>query len=438
MSLSHSFAISAAAFALAVAMLIASRLPAAEGSAARPSADAAWQIVTAAHEGDGDTDRRIARLQQRLSADASDATDFEQIGWLFVEKARETGDGGFHHLALAAADGMEARDARPAAADLLRGHALHGLHRFEEALAVARRAVATRGLAYDHGLLGDVLVDQGRVEEAVAAYQAMMERKPGAESFARAGHVRFLTGDLEGAVEAMQLAARAVSPRTPERFVWIWARLSDYQLRAGRLDAARASAERAAAVLPGSAVARLAQARVLLAEDRFEPAIPLLDRATRGQPAPEALWMLAEAQRAAGREEAARTTEQRLLARGGHVDPRGFALWLAHTRRETPRALALARQEIAARQDPYTLDALAWAELAAGDPRQARALIERALAFGTREPRFELHAAAVHAALGEPEATRLHAARAANQRHLLLPSERELLATLAGRETYGG
>ena len=52
------------------------------------------------------------------------------------------------------------------AALLLRGHVLHQMHRFAEAEAIARRLVTPREFVLDFGLLGDVLMEQGRVDRS--------------------------------------------------------------------------------------------------------------------------------------------------------------------------------------------------------------------------------------------------------------------------------
>ena len=73
---------------------------------------------------------------------------------------------------------------------LLRGHALHQMHRFTEAEPIARELVKTRGLAFDFGLLGDVLMEQGKLKEAIDAYQKMMDQKPNTQAYSRAAHIR--------------------------------------------------------------------------------------------------------------------------------------------------------------------------------------------------------------------------------------------------------
>ena len=69
-----------------------------------------------------------------------------------------------------------------------------------------------RTVVLDYGLLGDALMEQGRLDEAAAAYQQMIDLKPFYQSYTRAAHVRWMKGDLEGALGAMRRATRIGQP----------------------------------------------------------------------------------------------------------------------------------------------------------------------------------------------------------------------------------
>ena len=56
---------------------------------------------------------------------------------------------------------------------MLRGHVLHNPHQFKEAESLARRLITERGAWFDHGLLGDALMEQGKLDEAEQAYQVL-------------------------------------------------------------------------------------------------------------------------------------------------------------------------------------------------------------------------------------------------------------------------
>ena len=131
------------------------------------------------------------------------------------EKARESFDSGFYKLAEQCAVCLDSRQPGSPEGMLLRGHALQNQHRFREAEPLARELIAKRGLSFDYGLLGDVLMEQGQLAEATHAYQMMIDVRPDLHSYARGAHIRWLKGNLTGAVELMELAAHASSPLDP-------------------------------------------------------------------------------------------------------------------------------------------------------------------------------------------------------------------------------
>ncbi|HEX2484429.1 MAG TPA: tetratricopeptide repeat protein [Myxococcota bacterium] len=431
----------AAAFAAALTVLTAAlialgeRERRSEAPRAPSETPLALAVVTVPASGDNPLDRRIRALQARLRSATPRLLDVEQLGWGFVERARASSDAGDWRLALECARALEALGGARPEAWLLEGHALHALHRFEDAERVARQLAETRGLAFDHGLLGDVLLDLGRTEEAAAAYQRMMDLRPDAHAFARAAELRWITGDAEGAAEALRTAARAVSPRRAEAFAWIHARLATVELERGDPAAAAALAERALEAQPESAPAQLALGRAWLARGEPTRALPPLRGSAERDGTPEALWILAEAARAAGREQEAADAEQRLLAEGRARDPRGVARFLAVTGRDAALALALAEAEAARRSDPTTLSVLALAQARAGLGAQARETLERSRAAGTVDARLLYEAGLALELVGaNPEARRFFRL-ARPLASALLPSER---AALARRPLSGG
>jgi tetratricopeptide (TPR) repeat protein len=373
-------------------------------------------------------DARIAAEQEAVRAKGATADGLEKLGWSFVEKARVTADHDYYVLAEHAARAMRTLDSTSSAADLLEGHALHSLHRFDEAEPIARRLAERRGSPLDHALLGDTLLDQGRIDEAVVAYQKMMHRRPDSRAYSRVAEVRLLTGDLDGALEAMRVASRAVSVRDREAFAWIWSRLAMLELQRGNVAAARATSEAAVSAAPGLAIAELARGRVLLSAGDAPGAIAALERSIATSPLPDAMRALADAYTAAGRDTDAARTSAELEAGGASVDPRGFSLWLAETGRDAARALRLANAELETRRDVYTFDALAMASAAAGRVEDAQRYMRDALSAGTEDPRLWYHAGVVAAASENHEEARAWFEKARGAEQVLLPSLRRDLA----------
>ena len=190
-------------------------------------------LVLTPQTGDSRTDKEISRLQQQIRNGRNLQLGLEQLGWAFVTKARESFDPGFYKLAEQCARCIEKRNPQSQEAMLLRAHVLQNLHRFKESETLARRLVQQRGLSFDYGLLGDALMEQGKLNDAVEAYQQMMNLKPDLRAYARAAHMRWLKGDLAGAIEAMQLAVSAATPQDAESAAWVNTRLAILRVSSG-------------------------------------------------------------------------------------------------------------------------------------------------------------------------------------------------------------
>jgi tetratricopeptide (TPR) repeat protein len=381
---------------------------------------------------DGPLAAEIA-TQQRRAADprASDAA-LEQLGYLFVARARLSHDDGLYAAALDTASCLERRSPSNDQATLLRGHVRHQQHRFAEAEALARALVGSRGLAVDFALLGDALMEQGRLGEAGKAYQRMMDLKPYYQSYTRAAHLRWLRGDLDGAIELMRMAVAAASPRDPEAGVWARTRLADYYLQAGRFDRAMAETDAVLAARPDYATALQVRGRVHLVRSHTADAVAAFRAAAAATPQPAARWALADALRVAGHDDEAAAVETAIVREGESQDPRTLALYLATRATAPERAIGLARRELAVRGDAFTHDALAWALARAGRVADAAPHMARALADGTADGRLFLHGAIIAAAAGDQDRADRLFGRARALAHTLLPSERALLAAARG------
>jgi tetratricopeptide (TPR) repeat protein len=330
-------------------------------------------------------------------------------------------------------------------------------------------------------------MEQGKLDEAVIAYQQMADLNPDSQAATRAAHVRWLKGDLAGAIAMLEQAASAVDSRDAEMAAWIFTRLaslkwqaaaggslSDAQLGEGELSAAsteirsllgshtqtgrrkdavpspggegqgdagrshtipdftaaQRDLETALALRSNYPPALLLHGKMLLAENKFSAAIEPLRLAEQQNPLPEYQWALIDALLSAGQSVEAGAIEARLKRTGAATDPRSFALFLA-TRGEQPTlALRLALEELTTRADVFTHDAVAWTQLANGNVAEAQRHMDRALAAGTSDPRLFLHAAIIASRAGPPPVVAGCVQKSSALAHLLLPSERKQLATI--------
>jgi len=383
--------------------------PAAKDSSAQPDS---CRLVLAPLPVDKPIDQEIARQQALILYGTS--SGYERLGWTFIKKARLSFDAGFYKLAEQCAACMEARGASGPDALLLRAHALQSLHHFAEAESAARELVRLRERPFDYGVLGDVLIDQGKVREVAAAYQKMVDLRPDLQSYARAAHVRWLTGDLAGAIELMKLATAASSPNDPDAAAWVYTRLALYQLQHGTTKQALESCNAALSMQSDYAPAMLARGRILLAMNRRTDALVELRRAAKLNPLPEYQWAL----------EDALNDNSQIVTRSTIEDPRTLSLYLATRNEDIERAVRLAQQELTNRGDVFTHDALAWALAAAGHTVEAQQQMNQALSEGTADARLYLHAGVIAALNNDNKQARRWLEDSTAIKQMLLPSER--------------
>ena len=372
-------------------------------------------------------DRTIAALQEQARQSPRKREALEQLGYRFVTRARLANDPGAYTLVERVASCIDEQHPGDPASLLLRGHALHQLHRFSEAEAIARTLVTKREFVLDYALLGDVLMQQGRLTEAAAAYQKMIDLKPFYQSYTRAAHLRWLMGDLDGAIQLIHDAIASASPRDPEAIAWAYTRLALYELQRGDLNRATGAIDSALTFQPEYPAALLARGRVLLAQNRFSDAAAVLERAATRNPLPEYQWALSDALRRDGREQEAVSVERELMEHGAATDPRTVALFLATRRLDNQQALALSESELGVRRDVFTEDARAWALAAAGRLEEARDPMDRALSAQTNDARLFLHAGVIAASTGRRADARRWFTQAERFRSTLLPSELRIL-----------
>ena len=334
-----------------------------------------------------------------LAAEIAAAEDPLAIARLQIRQARLSADPGYYVLAGQAADCALERRPEDVEARRIKVHVLIQFHRFAEAEAAARELVAReRSGWFDQLLLGDALMEQGKLREAGAAYQAAMDRRPSLQLYDRAAWMRWLVGDLEGAIDLQRRAVRAGSPADPEPLAWVLTRLG--WLRALKGEPAP-ELDAALELLPDYAPAHLRRGQLRLYRGELEGAREDL----------RAVGATVAAYRAL-----AELDPEIDVAAVGDQDYRGFGEWLAD--REPERAVALLEREYAARQDAVTTIALAYARSRAGEGGpELEAAVREALATGIIEPRTLLHAGWI---LGD----RTLVERALSMGPGLLPSER--------------
>ena len=264
----------------------------------------------------------------------------------------------------------------------------------------------------------------------------LVDLRPGLDGYARAANIRWLRGDLNGAVALQTLAVRAGGPGDPGALAWSLTRLGQLVWAQGNAAAAAAEAARASELVPDFPPALLLQGRLLLASGRADEALAPLARAATILPLPEPRWVYAEALRAAGREAEARSIETLLVREGTAEDPRTVALFLATRGLDRDTAVHLASAELATRADVVTHAANALALAQAGRTDEAVPQARAALAEGTIDAHLFLQAGRALALANQPGAADV-LGRVRRLAGVLLPSEQRLLEDSLARLPAG-
>ena len=299
---------------------------------------------------------------------------------------------------------------------------LLGKHEFgaarEEALKLNKR-MPDDVMVY--GFLTDANVELGKYDEAEKAAQVMLNLRPGnSPGVTRTAYLRELFGDVDGALELMNMALESTSPSEVEDSAWILAQMGHLQLSVGRLIDAEKNLQQALTLFPGYHYALGNLAKVRIAQRRYDEAVQLLQQLYEGAPHAENLYDLAEALQLAGRSEEAKKAfaefEHKSLLETKRADNSNRELIFYYTdhAQQPLKALAVANREFARRRDVDTLDAYAWSLHVNGRNQEARQQIETALAVGIRDAKIIRHAGDIALAVGDRDTAQKYFQRAAN------------------------
>jgi tetratricopeptide (TPR) repeat protein len=201
----------------------------------------------------------------------------------------------------------------------------------------------------------------------------------------------------------MQMALDATSAHDPESQAWHHAQLGDLHYQRGRLADAQRAYRHAAFTFADHPLAVAGLARVDAARGDLTAALAGYQRLQASAATPEYAARMAEIEQALGRPlDAARHFA--LAEQGWRHDmpePAHLARLLARDATQAADALVIAEQAAVARQDIFTMDAVAWAAFRAGRLARAVEASRLALRTGSRDRAILYHAAAIAAAAGE-------------------------------------
>jgi tetratricopeptide (TPR) repeat protein len=357
----------------------------------------------------------VTRLQEQLMVRPDDAGGYAQLGGLYLQKARETGDPSFYTLADGVLQRSLALDADNVPALSGWGSLQLARHDFAGAQETGQKGLRLAPGSWTmYGIVGDAYTELGQYDPAVEAFQEMIDLRPDLASYSRVSYARELHGDLPGAIEAMRMAVDAGAPLS-EGTSWARVQLGNLYFTAGDLDAAEQQYRLTLRALPDYVHGLGGLARVAAARGQYPEAIDLYTRALRVAPFPDYAIALGDVYRATGDTAAAAREDDlvRVIARlqrgnGLDVDMEMALFEADHAQDQAglDEALQEARATYERRPSVHAANALAWTLYRAGHPDEALPYAREAVRLPSRDPLLLFHAGAVAAAAGEPAAAR--------------------------------
>jgi len=342
-------------------------------------------------------ERLIPRLQDKLKDNPSSPEWNSALGHAYLQKARETGDPGYYTKADELFD--RSLSSKKDYIEALVGKAALAMsrHDFEEAKAASEKAIRLNpDVVQSYGVLADALVELGEYNQAIQALDTMVRKKPNLSSYSRISYLRELHGDVEGAIQSMQMAIDSGAPDA-ENTAWCMVQLADLYLRNGNLAEADRQNRVALGRFPNYVHAFAGLARVSVVQKDFIAASHWYQKAIDRVPMPEFLIGLGEVYERLGKaEDAERQFElvraiQKIYESNGVNTEFEMILFSVDHGGDVNAAIKAARKEWERRKSVKVADAYAWGLFRAGLFEEAGVMMKQALRLGTKDPLFMKH-----------------------------------------------
>ncbi|MFJ5637813.1 tetratricopeptide repeat protein [Streptomyces goshikiensis] len=353
----------------------------------------------------------IEALQARVTRLPKEPRAWAALGMAYVQQGRTTADPATYaraEKALRTSLSVQAEDNTDA--EIAMGALAAARHDFPSALDWALKATGDDPYsAAAHGVLADAYTQLGRYDKAEAAVQRMTDLRPDAASLARASYVFELKGDTGQARDLMRRSLTAAATAGESAFAR--AVLASLALQDGDAQAALTEAQIGLRAAPADSALLEARARAHEALGQTAEAVADYRAAIAIAPLPHYLLGLGELEQSLGHRDRAeaqyallRAQERIREAAGTAADTDAILFEADHG---NPRQ-AVSMAEKALRNRPFLAvhNACAWALHQAGRDTEALEQADLALALGTHSALYHYHRAAIHQALGHPDAAR--------------------------------
>jgi len=351
-------------------------------------------------QNDTPAQQQIAAAQLLIAAKPKMVQAYDELAIGFVRRARETADPKYLHDAETALDQGFKLDADDFQLQKTQVALMLARHEFGKALDLAK-AIHSRvpDDIMTYGYLAEADIALGDYSEAETNAQWMMNMRPNnTPALLLGARLRILFGDAHGAMDFLNRAYSQTSPSEVEDLAWIANQIALIQIDSGDTNAAEQTLRQADQLFPRYPCTIENLARLRVEQHRAADAVQLWNEAALVDHDPSLLYDLARALEAAGQPAKARAEYEQFARSAGEPGSVTYAseidliLMYAASPATATKALKLAEQAVAARQDVWTLDAFAWALYANGKFQEADSAEQKAIAVGIQNAQIFDHA----------------------------------------------
>jgi tetratricopeptide (TPR) repeat protein len=366
--------------------------------------------------------QRRRNVIAKLIGRTSDPRAWVEMGDQLAQESREAAGEALYQPAQVCYEKALALNEKYLPAMIGQAWALGAQHLFKESLNAAKLALTLDpNAAAAHGIIGDAQLELGRYDEALDAYQRMIDLKPDISSWSRGAYALWITGNKSKGQWLMDRAIKAGAPFS-ENTQWCRVRLAMMQLRDGlpmvawqTLATALTDAEgqeRPLDKVPAPVL--VMAARVKMALQDTKSATTYLDHLIEKRATHEALAHRAEIASFEKDETTLHTVLRRVAALDrvhqqskGHGHLAAARTLIEHDGGSRLEALSLAERYIDT-QNVLEADTVAWIYHMSGESAKAVTAMKKALSQNTPDPEIHFHAGMIAEKAGDRHSAQRH------------------------------
>jgi len=372
-------------------------------------------------------DRTIAfwegMVNKRLTEDMLSP---RQLSMQYLQRYRERGDiGDVLRARSMAIQSLREQPRGNTGAEVALASVALTLHQFKTALAITKHI--ERYVAKDPNVMTPMRIREASLDLELGDYagaRRILDALPAQNADIARDTLEARYDELTGHLaEARELLERPTANEDSlveapaQQRAWFHFRSGEMAFEAGDNEAAIADENQALTIFPNYSEANRLLAKFSCAQKDWQACYDAAVAAADVVPYPETLGYEEDAQRGLGKNaDAARTRDLIVtiekIGNAQHISDRLLAIYYSEHGFRTADAYAIARRELAVRDDIFTQDTLAWAAAMDGRWNEARTASRKAMQFDTENSLMQYHAGIIALHFGDRDEAKRRLAKA--------------------------